>query len=144
MRILYACHQFFPDCYTGTERYTLELAKQMQRMGHHATVLTYAVNGMGQVSPPADGVGRTAYEYEGVPVVALQHLDLAERGGSLGVSFEIQDRAIQHETDRILAEQPFDLLHCVHPMRVGEAIRVAKRRGPVSYTHLTLPTIYSV
>jgi len=28
MRVLYACHQFFPEYYTGTERYILDLAKQ--------------------------------------------------------------------------------------------------------------------
>jgi len=41
MNILYILHQFFPMHYTGTERHTLDMAKQMQRMGHYVTVLTY-------------------------------------------------------------------------------------------------------
>ena len=41
MNILYILHQFFPMHYTGTERHTLDMAKQMQKMGHYVTVLTY-------------------------------------------------------------------------------------------------------
>ena len=41
MKILYVVHQFFPNHITGTERLTLNIAKQIQRMGHEVTVLTY-------------------------------------------------------------------------------------------------------
>jgi hypothetical protein len=41
MRILYIVHQFFPKWYTGTERFVLNLAMQMQRLGHSVEVLTY-------------------------------------------------------------------------------------------------------
>ena len=79
MRILYVCHQFFPDCYTGTERYALELAKQMQRMGHQVCTLTYALKERGGNVTARGGVAHVSYDYEGVPVVALRHLDLDER-----------------------------------------------------------------
>ena len=41
MKILYILHQFFPLHHTGTERLTLDIAKQIQRMGNYVSVLTY-------------------------------------------------------------------------------------------------------
>ncbi|MEA2077806.1 MAG: hypothetical protein U9O95_07300 [Candidatus Marinimicrobia bacterium] len=43
MKILYAVHQFFPKHYTGTERFTFDLCKQMQKMGYQVDVLTYGI-----------------------------------------------------------------------------------------------------
>jgi glycosyltransferase involved in cell wall biosynthesis len=129
MRILYVCHQFFPDCYTGTERYALELAKQMQRMGHQVCTLTYALKERGGNFTTRGGVAHVAYAYEGVPVVALRHLDLDERGGLPGISFDLRDSVILEEADRFLAEHKFDILHCVHPMRMGGVLEAAQKRG---------------
>src|SRR5262249_28528611 len=107
MRVLYVCHQFFPEYYTGTERYTLELAKLMHRMGHSVAVLTYATKAF-EVQPPAGAaISRWTYEYEGVPAIALRHVDFDRRGGLPGVSFEIEDRAIFQEIKRFLGEQSF-------------------------------------
>jgi len=136
MRILCACHQFFPEYYTGTERYTLDLAKQLQRMGHSVSVLTYATKAFEAQPPVGTAISRAKYEYEGVPVIALRHVDFDRRGGLPGVSFEIEDRAIFQEIKRFLGEQSFDLLHCIHPMRLGEAMRAAKEAGLKVVLHL--------
>ena len=136
MKILYACHQFFPGGYAGTERYTLELAKQVQRMGHQVSVLTYALKENGIEWPTPHNVKRRNYEYEGLPVISLRHTDLVRRGWLSGVSFQVQDSVIFEETDRLLGEHRFDILHCLHPMRVGEVIRAAKRRGLKVVLHL--------
>jgi glycosyltransferase involved in cell wall biosynthesis len=136
MRVLCACHQFFPEYYTGTERYTLDLAKQLQRMGHYVSVLTYATKALGAQPPPGTAITRWTYEYEGVPVLALRHLDFDRRGGLPGVSFELKDPVIFQEIKQFLGEQSFDLLHCIHPMRLGEAIRAAKESGLKVVLHL--------
>ncbi len=74
MRILLGVHQFFPRHYTGTERYVLNLAKQLQRMGHYVKVLTYAFREEGTVNSEHDAaVISREYAYEGVPVLALRH-----------------------------------------------------------------------
>jgi len=44
MKILYVVHQFFPFFHTGSERLTFDTAKQMQKMGHSVTILTYEPN----------------------------------------------------------------------------------------------------
>jgi glycosyltransferase involved in cell wall biosynthesis len=129
MRILYVCHQFFPDCYTGTERYTLELAKQLQRMGHQVYTLTYALNERGGGATVRGGVSHVVYEYEGVPVIALRHCDLDKRGGLPGISFDLRDAVILEEIERVLSERVFDILHCVHPMRMGAVLEAAKKKG---------------
>ena len=43
MKVLIVSHQFFPEFYTGTERFSLNLAHQLQRMGHGVEVVTYGV-----------------------------------------------------------------------------------------------------
>src|SRR4030095_4438259 len=136
MRVLYACHQFFPEYYTGTERYTLDLAKQMQRMGHKVSVLTYATKVAGAQQSTGGPVSRRMYEHEGIPVTALQHVDFDRRGGLPSISFEIEDPLIFQEIKRFLGEQSFDLLHCIHPMRLGRGIRAAKESGLKVGLHL--------
>ena len=136
MRVLYACHQFFPEYYTGTERYTLDVAKQMQRMGHNVSVLTYATKAAGTQQSTGASVSRRMYEHEGIPVLALRHLDFDRRGGLPGVSFKLEDPVIFKEIKQFLSEQSFDLLHCIHPMRLGEAMRAAKEAGLKVVLHL--------
>jgi glycosyltransferase involved in cell wall biosynthesis len=136
MRILYACHQFFPDYGTGTERYTLQLAQQMQRMGHSVSVLTYATKALGTQPSARAAILRWTYEYEGVPVIGLRHVDFDSRGGLPSISFELSDPVIFQEIKQFLAEQSFDLLHCIHPMRTGEAMRAAKESELKVVLHL--------
>jgi len=136
MRVLCACHQFFPEYYTGTERYTLDLAKQLQRMGHYVSVLTYATKAFGAQPPVGTAISRWTYEYEGVPVLALRHLDFDRRGGLPGVSFKLEDSVIFQEIKQFLGEESFDLLHCIHPMRTGAAIRAAKENDLKVVLHL--------
>ena len=62
MRILFPVHVFFPTHFYGTETYTLELAKNLQSMGHDAVILTatpYGEPGAGTESirsTPYDGL----------------------------------------------------------------------------------------
>jgi glycosyltransferase involved in cell wall biosynthesis len=136
MKLLYACHQFFPEFYTGTERYTLQLVKQMQKMGHYVAVLTYYGTGTGDARPAGRGITQRTYTYEGVPVVALRHLDFDRRGSWAGTSFDVTDSGILEATRNILGEGSFDLVHCVHPMRVGSVMTAASQVGLKLVAHL--------
>ena len=136
MKILYTCHQFFPEYYTGTERYVLDLAQQLRRMGHYVCVLTYATKAIDGRWENGTSVSRRRYEYEGVPVVALRHVDFDGRGGLAGISFELEDPLLFQEIKQFFSEQSFDVLHCIHPMRTGEAIRVARESGLKVVLHL--------
>ena len=77
MKILYVLHQFFPHHYTGTERLTLQIAKQMQRMGNFVTVLTCEPNEIEN-----DGfksldkyILKKEYQFESIPVIAFRDLE---------------------------------------------------------------------
>ena len=129
MRILYVCHQFFPSHYTGTERYTLEIAKQAQRVGHSATVLTYSIEKLGAELASTEGVKLRFYDFEGLPVFALVHTDFEERDGWTGVSIAVDDPVMSEAVDRFLSENTFDIVHCVHPMRLGSVVKLAQARG---------------
>ena len=136
MRILYACHQFFPEYYTGTARYTLDVAKQMQRMGHNVSVLTYATKAIGTQQSSGASFSRRVYEHEGIPAIALRHADFDRRGGMAGISFALEDPLLLQELKQFFSEQSFDVLHCIHPMRTGEAIRAARDSGLKVVLHL--------
>lgn len=127
MRILIGVHQFFPKHYTGTERYVLNLAKQLQRMGHYVKVLTYAFRDEGDFrSSPASSLMFKEYSYEGVPVVAFRH---TKQPDDLVFVFDFMDTDIYSEAKNIFEQETFDLYHCAHPLRIASSIKAARDAG---------------
>ncbi len=127
MRILLGVHQFFPRHYAGTERYVLNLAKQLQKMGHYVKVLTYAFRDESefQKSRKTDLLLRE-YSFEGVPVVALRHTIQPD---DLVFVLDFMDMNIYEETKRIFETEGFDLYHCAHPLRIASSIKAARDAG---------------
>ncbi len=125
MRILYVVHEFFPRFFGGTERYVLNLAHQMQQMGHHPEVLAYA---LGESDDGLDEtIGRLParrYVHEGVPVVALRHRDVPP-----DIDLRIDDPRVVEAVDAILERASYDVVHIAHPMRLGACHHAVKRRG---------------
>ncbi|MFQ5941174.1 MAG: glycosyltransferase family 4 protein [Nitrososphaerales archaeon] len=129
MRILFVVHQFFPVYYTGTERLVLNLAKQMQRMGHYVKVLTYAFG-------ETDGFRREGdflikeYQYQGLPVISIRHKTVPS-----DIHFTIFDTSTEQLLEKIFSSEEFDIIHLSHAMRVGSIIRVAqKKKIPIILT----------
>lgn len=127
MKILIGVHQFFPSHYTGTERYVLNLAKQLQRFGHYVKVLTYAFRDQ---SDAREGCTPRMlcreYTYEGVPVISLRH---AKQPDDLSFVFDFMDMDIYGEVMRIFKNEEFDIYHCAHPLRIASSIKAAKDSG---------------
>lgn len=121
MKILYLVHQFYPEHYTGTEKFLLNLAKSMQRFGHQVKVVTYQHH---VKQPLEETVGRLKvrrYVFEGVPVLALQHV-----APPLDVDQGFSSQAVAEFARQLLTDERPDLLHVAHSMRVGEFVRVAQ------------------
>ncbi|MFK7989685.1 MAG: glycosyltransferase family 4 protein [Sandaracinaceae bacterium] len=137
MNVLYVCHQFFPDHYTGTERYTLALARQMQRMGHHVTVSTYESKLSPEARPvDSPGVLMRRYVTEGVRVLAWRLVD-HEDAGFGGVSSRVGDPAMESALrEHLRAERP-DVVHVTHSMRQTPIVRVTEELGIPLVMHLT-------
>lgn len=123
MKILYAVHQFFPYYYTGTERFVLNLAKQMQYMGHQVQVLTYCITDERGWSRLNRDLMYRRYIYKGVRVLALKHAVVPE-----DVSFSILNDCMVSALDALIRED-FDVVHIAHPMRVGSVYTLAKKRN---------------
>lgn len=119
MKILFVVHQFFPKWYTGTERLVLNLAKQMQRMGHCVEVLTYGIQDDENFSNQ-DNMMCKRFKFQGVSVISIRHLNVPE-----SLSFDIFDESIRVILNKIITKEKYDIMHVVHPMRHGYAIKVA-------------------
>ncbi len=145
MRILFVTHQFFPLHHTGTERVTLDISKQLQRMGHQVTVLTYEpssvlksennsnflYSGTGTEDPDFkklnENIKRKDYLYESIPVISFRHTKSI-------LGFEIFDSTIEPFLTEIL--QNFDIVHFTHPMRFCSALKTCKE--------LHIPTVLTL
>jgi glycosyltransferase involved in cell wall biosynthesis len=127
VRVLIGVHQFFPRHYTGTERYVLNLAKHLQKMGHYVKVLTYAFREHAEFpEKDASNLLRKDYSYEGVPVISLRHRSQPD---DLSFVFDILDMDIYGAVAKILEEEKFDVYHCAHPLRIASSIKAARDAG---------------
>lgn len=110
MRVALVAHQFFPANYTGVERLTLNLARQLQRMGHECTVFTAAEHASGTEAP---------YTVQGIAVQPL-------RVGSVnGLVPWVDPSRLAGRLRRAMLEQGPDLVHVMHPARMPMAFAVA-------------------
>ncbi len=123
MKLLFAVHQFFPTHYTGTERLALNVGKQMQRMGHSVTVLTYEESEQEGLDLEGDFLIKR-YSYQGVPVIAVRH-----RTPPLELGFSVSDPEMERIIGRIIAQHRFNMVHIFHPMRIGMVAKVATQKG---------------
>jgi glycosyltransferase involved in cell wall biosynthesis len=121
VRIALVTHQFFPAFYTGVERLALNLARQLQRMGHQPVVVTSAPHSSGSSAP---------YAVEGVPVrpVETVRTELARPW--------LYDRGVGTALGRVLDEERVELVHVMNPVRVSAAFGQAHARGLPVVAHV--------
>ncbi len=125
MRILYVVHQFFPRWYTGTERFVLNIAKQMQRVGHYVEVLTYGFKEDEGFSLK-NGAMVKRYKYQGIPVISIRHQNVPQ---DIRFVFEIFDAEIEPLIKTIITIKNYDIIHVAHPVRLGTAIKISILSG---------------
>lgn len=132
MRILYIVHQFFPKFHTGSERLTLDTAKQIQRMGNYVSVLTYEPNP--PLSSETNNQNKTdedfvkldshlmkkEYQVNTIPVIALRY-------SKHTLGFNIFDEKMEKHMNDIVKN--FDVVHFTHPMFFCSALKVCKSLG---------------
>jgi len=124
LNILYLVHQFYPEAYTGTEKFVLTMAKSMLAGGHRVKVATYS-GGEPDTFPHTHGeVVYREYDYDGVPVIAYRHKSLDPAR-----SFGIGHPDLASFADELITEEQPDLLHIGHPMRAMEFIQASLRLG---------------
>ena len=113
MDIIYVVHQFYPDSFSGTERFLLQLASSIRRSGHHPRVLTYSLGDI-QASRMVDELMVKEYDCHGIAVTAVRHWRVP-----IEVNTALQDPSILSFAREYLGRNRCDLLHIAHPMRLA-------------------------
>lgn len=131
MKILYVVHDFFPRFYGGTERYVLNISKQIQRMGHFVTVLTYGIeDSLDNYYEMSEDIFYRCYSYDGIPVISIRHKMIP-----VDIGYIIQNNTIEKALEKIITNKSFDIVHIAHPMRMSSCYKVAKKNDiPVVLT----------
>lgn len=131
MRILYTTHQFLPEYSSGTEVLTCSTAREMQRRGHEAFILTgfppRAENGQAKLSD--------RYEFNGLTVERFfcsQSLPWIRNR----MQAEYHDPCFSNYFKERLVEIQPDIVHFYHLQRLsGEAIDACAQLGiPAVFT----------
>jgi glycosyltransferase involved in cell wall biosynthesis len=120
VNILLGVHQFFPHHYSGTERYALNLARQLLSMGHGVRVLTYDLKHEARELAPGGRLFMREYSYQGIPVTAFSHPE------PLDFRFDLCNEAFAEETRHLLRREAFDIYHCAHPLFIGGSLKAAR------------------
>jgi len=129
MKILFVVHNFFPKFFGGTERYVLNMAKQMQRMGNQVKVLTYGILDSPELFSRKDGILYRTYIFEGILVICIRHQTIPPDQG-----YRISDDMLESIISILKTEEP-DVIHVAHPMRLSAVVDAAKQVGlPVVLT----------
>lgn len=121
LKVLYVVHGFPPDTWAGTEIYTDNIAREIQRRGHEVAVLTRA---------PAREGGPADFEVERTETDGLRVWRMTHRleHTSLRDSFE-QSRAESAFARVLAAEQP-DVVHFQHLIHTSIGlVRIAREAG---------------
>lgn len=117
MKILYFIHQFFPNYYTGTERYTLNIAKMMQKFGHEVKVITYNPN-LNQKK--SKFIELKEYVYDGVSVLSFKDSE-----NEYKTTFDLECKKIENFFYELLDKEKPDLVHVTHPIHTATVINAA-------------------
>ncbi|HAM49815.1 MAG TPA: glycosyltransferase [Nitrospiraceae bacterium] len=117
MKIVFLVHQFFPEYYTGTEKFVYKMSSMVQKVGHSVRVLTYSLYQDSFFDKTMGGILYKDFTYKGVPVTAMRHRKIPENVGVV-----LGDRSMRAIAEHLLSREKPDVVHVGHPMRVNEFI----------------------
>ncbi len=124
MKIVYLVHQFFPEYYTGTEKFVFKMSSMMQKTGHSVKVITYSFSRDSFFAKKMGGILYEDFAYKGVPVTAIRHRKIPEN-----VSIVLGDSSMRGIAEDFLSAERPDVVHVGHPMRVNEFITASRLLG---------------
>ncbi|MBZ0153170.1 MAG: glycosyltransferase [Planctomycetes bacterium] len=130
MKVLYVVHQYFPECYSGTEQYCLAVSREARRRGLDTTILSlWPDSGCGQ--PPLVVEDRP---YDGCPVLRLRHWWGLANNEHLR---DYQNPLVAARFRQVLRELQPDVVHFFHLRNLGsDLLQVAVDFGARTVVHL--------
>lgn len=125
MRVLLLIHQFMPEFSAGTERVTLNIAKALQRGGHHVEVLTTSIADASLWLGTRNGLRYSVVD--GIPVhgIAWRH---QSHGDGVGMTQD-DDRDTKRLVAAFLDRGAYDIVHVTHSMRMLPVIDLVRDRS---------------
>jgi glycosyltransferase involved in cell wall biosynthesis len=130
MKLLYVIHQFFPECYSGTEQYCLAAAREARRRGDEVVVLSL-VPDFGCEKPPLYLYDQP---YDGLRVRRLRHWAHLQPSEHLR---DYENPLVAALFRRVLAEERPDAVHFFHLRNLGsDLLTVAHGARVRSVVHL--------
>ena len=121
MNIVYLIHQFYPECWTGTEKFVLRVSSMIQKAGHRASVITYSIQRGAHFNKAVGDILYKEFTYEGIRVIALRH-----KHPTKYLNIGLGDNSMTDIAKYLLSTEKPDIIHIGHPMRVNELAIVAK------------------
>lgn len=131
MHILYVVHGFPPDTWAGTEIYTYNIAKEMERRGHRCTIL-HRVPAQASV---AEG-GASDFSIEETEFQGLRVLRWTHRLEHKSVRESYQHDRAEEAFARVLAQLKPDLVHFQHLIHTSAGlVHVAREQALPTIVH---------
>lgn len=115
MKILYLIHQFYPEYYTGTEKFVFNLATMMQNFGNKVKVITYSFYHNSFYDKKVGEILAKEFIYKGIPILAFKY-----ENPPADLHFALKDERLAKVAKDLIKEELPDIIHVGHPMRVHE------------------------
>ncbi len=126
--VLYLIHYFYPAKKGGTERFTLNLAKEQQRLGNSPMVLVLEANEpMSVYTDHCGDIAYRYYEYDGVPCIAFRY-----KKAPLGLyykSVRLDDAEMQAFARHLIAKRHIDVVHATYPQPFASFLEACRADG---------------
>jgi glycosyltransferase involved in cell wall biosynthesis len=130
VNVLYVVHQYFPECFSGTEQYCLAVSREARRRGLSTTILSLEPDA-GRDDPPLLVHDRP---YDGCSVLRLRHWWGLEPNDALR---DYHNPLVAEEFRRVLQRVGPAVVHFFHLRNLGsDLLQVAKDCGARTVVHL--------
>jgi glycosyltransferase involved in cell wall biosynthesis len=125
---MYLIHYFYPSKKGGTERFTLNLAKEQKRLGNHPYVLVLDANEPKSVyTEEHEGILYRYYEYDGIPCIGFRHKFAPY--GLYYKNIRTDDVQMRRFADHITEKHGVDVVHATYPQPFASFLAECGDRG---------------
>ncbi len=128
LNILYLIHYFYPTKKGGTERFTLNLAKEQQLLGNDVTVLVLDANEpMSAYTENNGNIYYRRYIYEGVTCIGFRHKKAPS--GLYYKNVRTDDTEMAEFAKFITKELKTDIVHATYPQPFASFLYACSEMG---------------
>lgn len=128
MKIVYLIHQFYPEFYTGTEKFVLNLSSMIQKAGNRVKIITYSFYEDSFYDQRRGEILGKEFTYKGIPILAIRHKRLPD-----DLNHAIGNMALTEVAGDVISMERPDIVHVGHPMRVGALVQAL---GPLDIPYI--------